>query len=530
MKHLKKLTVLLTAVAIVATTVAAYGCGSDESADSGESQTVTVTRGPLMTTISSFGSITMPEQAELTFGASGGSVNDLFTVSEVNVEFGDSVMEGDVLARVDTDSLERAVKQEEADLRTAQINLEEASSEASLLGAQAAVMNAEASLASAEKALEEAQGYSLAEANTDLQNAKRSLATALKTAVINITNAQDTADDAYAAYIAFLLENSVRLDYSTTLREQRDDLSWAYEAALQNLQIAEDNAATSTANAEDAVTAAKNDLADVPIEIQQKEATVAQAGAALIQAEADLSYVEAGYDIELLQIEVDNAQVALDNALDQLEAATIVAPFDGVVATANAGVGEEVTATEVIIHLVNTSVVEVDAAVDEIDVAQVEPGLRAMITVDALPNAMLMGTVTAVSPVGTSQSGVVTYAIAIEVLNPSQVEVREAMTVTIVIVSVQAENVLLVPTQAIQRSGTNQVVEVITTEGETEERVVQTGATNGIQTEIVTGLEEGEQVTIHASSNLSDMMQQLRPGGGMFRGGGGMPPGMQPPH
>lgn len=530
MKHLKKTLTAFTIVAAIAASGVVYGCGSDDSSDSGEIQIVTVARGPLMTTISSFGSISMPEQAELTFGAGGGSVSDLFTVSEVNVEFGDSVMEGDFLARVDTDSLERAVKQEEADLRTAQINLEEASSEASLLGAQAAVLNAEASLASAEKALEEAQSYSLAEAKTDLESARRSLATALKTAEINITNAQDTADDAYTAYVAFLLENSVRLEYSAALREQRDDLLWAYEAGLHNLRIAEDNAATSIANAQNAVTAADNDLADVPIEIQQQEATVAQARAALIQAEADLSYIEAGYDIELLQIEVDNAQVALDNALDQLEAATIVAPFDGVVASVNASVGDDVTANEVIIHLVNTSVVEVDAAVDEIDVAQVEPGLRAIITVDALPNAMLMGIVAAVSPVGTSQSGVVTYAIAIEVLNASQVEVREAMTVTIDIVIMQAENVLLVPTQAIQRSGAKQVVEVVTAAGETEERVVRTGATNGMQTEIVTGLEEGEQVAIHASSNLSDMMQQFRPGGGMFRGGGGMPPGMQPPH
>ncbi len=530
MKHLKKTLTAFTIVAAIAASAATFGCGSDESTDSGESLTVTVARGPLMTTISSFGSISMPEQAELTFGASGSSTNTIYTVREVNVEFGDGVKEGDVLARVDTASLERAVKQEEADLRTAQINLEEASSEASLLTAQAAVLNAEASLASAEKALEEAESYSLAEAKTDLENARRSLATALKTAEINITNAQDAADDAYTAYFAFLLGNSARLEYSATLREQRDDLLWAYEAALQNLTIAEDNAATSIANAQDAVTAADNDLTDVPIEIQQKEATVAQARAALIQAKADLSYVEAGYDIELLQIEVDNAQVALDNALDQLEAATIVAPFDGVVAAVNASVGDDVTATEVIVHMVNTSVVKVNAAVDEIDVAQVEPGLRAMITVDALPSAMLVGTVTAISPVGTSQSGVVTYAIAIEVFNPSQVKVREAMTVTIDIVSMQAEDALLVPTQAIQRSGTKQVVEVVTTEGETEERVVQTGATNGMQTEIISGLAEGEQVTIQIGSDLSDLMQQFRPGGGMFRGGGGMPPGMQPPH
>jgi len=89
---------------------------------------------------------------------------------------------------------------------------------------------------------------------------------------------------------------------------------------------------------------------------------------------------------------------------------------------------------------------------------------------------------------------------------------------------------VLVPSQAIQRSGTNQVVEVVTTEGETEERVVQTGATNGMQTEIISGLREGEQVTIQIGSSAGGLPQGGFPGGGMFRGGGGMPPGMQPPH
>ena len=116
---------------------------------------------------------------------------------------------------------------------------------------------------------------------------------------------------------------------------------------------------------------------------------------------------------------------------------------------------------ESIIHLVNPNVVEVDASVDEIDVALVEPGLMAMITLDALPNAMLRGEVASVATLATSQSGVVTYGVVIKVLSPEGFGLKEGMSATIEIVQIQAEDVLLVPAQAISRSQMNQVVQVV---------------------------------------------------------------------
>ncbi|NQT74391.1 MAG: efflux RND transporter periplasmic adaptor subunit [Chloroflexi bacterium] len=522
MKHWKRVVTTFTIVAVTATSLAIYGCSdsSDDESESGESQIVEVTRGTLMTQISSFGSISMPEQAELTFG-SGQSANDLYTVSEINVEFGDTVKEGDILAKLDTASLERAVTQAESDLRTTQIDLEQATSQTNLLKAEAAVKSAEVSLARAEQELEEARNFNLSDAETDLEIAQRNLDTTQKNIAINITDAQNNVDSAYQTYSYYVNENIDKLTIGSVIA-QADNLFWAYEKALENLEIAKSQAETSIATAEAAVTAAENALLNAPLDTQQKEADVASAKATLAQEQDDLTYIEAGYDIELLQINVDNAQVELDDVMDALEAATIIAPYDGIVAWVGADVGDEVTANNIIVHLVNTGVVEIDAAVDEIDVASVETGQMAMVELDALPDAKLRGQVSAVSPVAASQSSLVTFDIVVAVQGADKYELKEGMSATITIIAMDVEDVLLVPSNAIQRTAEGNVVEVVTGDDQTEERSVEIGASNGQQTEVIGGLAEGEQVVVQSSSSdVVDMMEKMMQGGRIPGMGGG---------
>ncbi len=483
MKHWKKAITTLTIIAVVLTSVALFGCGdSEDVSDSEESQTVKVTRGNLMTTISSFGSISMPNQAELTFGS--GSTSTVYTVSEVNVKFGDTVKEGDVLAKLDTASLERAVEQEEADLRTADINLEqlyEQFSNSAIADAQATVRDAEVSL----------------------ENTQRTLTTTRSNCEIDILNAEDAADDAYTAYIDFLIENTGQLTQSS-VAEQKDDLYLTYEEELDDLE-------TVVLNCESSIATAANN--------------VAKAEDTLRNEQEDLAEMLAGpedNDVELLQIQVDNAQIALDDAKDQLEAATILAPFDGIVAVVGAIVGDEVTTNTVIVHLVNTSDVEIDAAVDEIDVASVKAGQIAIVELDAIPDARMKGTVTAISPIATSQSGVTTYDIAVDVQNADTYDLKEGMSATITIMAMDVQNVLLVPSNAVQRTIKGNAVQVVIGDDQTEERIVEIGATNGQQTEIISGLSEGEEVIVQGSNDVMKMIEEFMKGGGFPGGMGGM--------
>ncbi|MCP4611556.1 MAG: hypothetical protein GY845_22835 [Planctomycetes bacterium] len=95
------------------------------------------------------------------------------------------------------------------------------------------------------------------------------------------------------------------------------------------------------------------------------------------------------------------------------------------------------------------------------------------------------------------------------------------MSATITIMAMDVQNVLLVPSNAVQRTANGNVVQVVGDDGLTEERAVEIGASNGQQTEIISGLAEGEQVEVQMSSDMSEMIERFRQGI-MIPVGGGM--------
>jgi len=375
-----------------------------------------------------------------------------------------------------------------------------------------------------------------------LEKAQENLGNAQENATLTIQAAENSVSDAKEAqynfwwnniYVAYMLH-----DYNVPddVAEQNERLLFAVQQAEFNLKTTQQTTASNIATAQDNLNNSQEALneaqSDSPIIIQQKQLAVTQAQASLLQAQDNLAYAQAGYNIEQLQLQVDNAQADLDDAQALLDSATLTAPFDGMVSSVNIIAGDKVTANTVIVHLVDMDTIEVDASVDEVDVAQVATGQTATITFDALSSVFLRGTVTTVSPLASSQSGVVSYPLTIALTNAQGKGLREGMSATIEIVSMQAENVLLVPSRAITRNGRDQVVEVMTdaATGATEERVVQTGDTNGTMTEITSGLSEGEQVKVAASSGStqqtstnSNFQRGDFPGGGGFPGGGFIP-------
>ena len=109
----------------------------------------------------------------------------------------------------------------------------------------------------------------------------------------------------------------------------------------------------------------------------------------------------------------------------RLEDAALKAPFAGFVSVVSVEEGDEVQANTAIVEIVDPTVVEVDGIVDEIDVLSVRVGTRTEVTVDALPDRMLEGTVTEITPGARNQQGVVTYPIRIQVEVPEGLVLRE---------------------------------------------------------------------------------------------------------
>jgi hypothetical protein len=101
------------------------------------------------------------------------------------------------------------------------------------------------------------------------------------------------------------------------------------------------------------------------------------------------------------------------------------------------------------------------------------------------------------------------------------ISLKDGLTATVNVVIQQKNDVLLVPNRAISRQGRDTVVQVVNATG-TEPRVVQTGVSDVLNTEITSGLKEGEQVSITVSSTSSTSSTQ-RPGGNAGFGGMGVP-------
>jgi HlyD family secretion protein len=465
-------------IAIVAGVAAGVyiGCSGSSEGSTTEAeyttQLYTVRYGNLTSSIYASGNLAYSTSQQLAFDSAG-------TVAAVYVEKDDTVQKGDVLAKLDSESIE---------------SLEEA------------VARARINLRDAEDALENAQNpYSesdIADARLAVEYAELGLNDAQQRSEIKIANAeyseQKALDKKYDALIDYMGERISADEYQQAVRD--------WEVAVLDLEMAKVSAAQSVSDAENKLKNAQETLEEV------------MAGADPLQ-------------VALRQSELDSARVALDNALEQLESAKegypIVAPFDGVVADVNVNPGDEVNANTVIIELIDSSAFEMSAIVDEIDVAQLRLGQKATITLDAFSDLELTGSVSSISAFAQSQSGVVSYPISISVTVPEGVQLLEGMSATATIEVNLASNALLVPDDAVTSGTGDRAMVMVMADGQQQPRMVTVGATDGTQTEVVSGLEEGDVVVVSvtASGTSSGSSPAITPGtnfpGGNFPGGGG---------
>ena len=528
-----------------------WAAGPDTGTLPDNVQLVQVQYGNLVNSVSSGGNLVFPIKEQLIFGSAG-------TVQEVNVQEGDIVEEGQVLARIDsasTTTLERGVAQ-------ARVNLKDAEEDLSLTSLQT-VLQAQNSLESAEENLARALNpyteSDIAQAELAVMNAELALQTAhenlqkaqdpyteadvarAELAVIStevaLVKAQDAFDSAKTKYESNPSVPEWTRDYEQKLNQltiAMSDLAEAEQALSEVLagadpfQVAQKQKQLVVAEAN--LTNAEQTLADMqagadPLEVELRQLELAGARAALRDALASLDTnaepqgTVGSLEVELVRLQVSSAQAALDKAMENLEMATMVAPFGGTVTSVNAEAGQEVTAKQVVIELVDPSVVNVSAILDEIDVAQVKRGQRVSVYLDALPEIELSGEVSSISTVAKTQSGVVTYPITIKVDVPAGVQLMEGMSAVATIVVQQVNNALLVPNQAISGSFDNPVVNVMVNE-EIRQRAITLGLSDGLWTEVITGLEATDMVVVQvaaAGTTQQSLGGMMAPGMGGFQ-------------
>ena len=221
---------------------------------------------------------------------------------------------------------------------------------------------------------------------------------------------------------------------------------------------------------------------------------------------ARLSYDKARQSVASSRESVQKAQTNLGYA-------TITSPIDGVVLSKSVEEGQTVAASfntpELFTIAQDLTDMRVIADIDEADIGGVQEGQRVTFTVDAFPDDKFEGQVTQVRQQATTSSNVVTYEVVISAPN-KDLKLKPGLTANVTIFTLEKNDVLAAPAKALrfmpneallskgqQIEDVEAKTKVWTLEGNTfKAHAVEVGTTNGMLTEIVSGISAGTEVLV----------------------------------
>ena len=217
-----------------------------------------------------------------------------------------------------------------------------------------------------------------------------------------------------------------------------------------------------------------------------------------------LSYRKAMEDVNAKRESVKKAQTNLGYA-------TITSPIDGVVLSKSVEEGQTVAASfntpELFSIAQDLTDMRVIADIDEADIGGVKEGQRVSFTVDAFPDDHFEGQVTQVRQQATTESNVVTYEVVISAPN-KELKLKPGLTANVTIFTMEKNDVMAVPSKALRFIPTEALLEkgqtisdcegdhkVWTLENNTfKAHKVEIGTSNGVMTEIISGIPEGMEI------------------------------------
>lgn len=221
-------------------------------------------------------------------------------------------------------------------------------------------------------------------------------------------------------------------------------------------------------------------------------------------------YESAKLNYEKAKDQVAQSREMVQKAQTNLSYAIITSPIDGVVISKSVEEGQTVAASyatpELFTIAKDLKDMQVVANVDEADIGDVKEGERVSFTVDAYPNDTFEGVVKQVRQEATTTNNVVTYEVVISAPN-SELKLKPGLTANVTIYTAERQNVLCVSTKALRFTPTQDLIKgckivdckgknkVWTREGNTfKAHAVQIGMSDGIHTEILSGVSKGLEI------------------------------------
>ncbi len=498
----------------------AYGqLASSGAPSNSRSRVVTVQRGTVSQTISVSGNLEPAGQTNVNFGTNG-------KITEIDVKVGDTVVAGQVLAKLDPTSAQAQLDVSQLNLTAAQQKLDAA--EAGTTGGQGGGGSGSSA----------ASGASVAQLQAEVHDDQVALDDAQQTAQINANGYQLAVDQAQQQLTDD--QNACNADATSP---KCDDVQQD-QNALANAQQAQ---------------AAGTQRDQVAVHQAQAKLDTDQAALAAAQASARDTTATTAPTVDLSAVAsaksaLVSAQNAYDSAQQALAATTLTAPAAGTVTQINEAVGDTVgstatananttgnfqnssqngsanangnnqngnaNASSAFLTIVDPTAYQVSVAIPEADAVNVKVGQLASVTVDALAGTALDGAVASVASTSTVSNNVVTYAATISVSNPPST-LKAGMSASVAITTLSKDNVLEAPTAAITTQGGSSYVQKLV-DGTPVQTQVDVGIQGDNETEITGGLSAGDQVEITITTVTAANGNGTGAGtGGTLTGGGG---------
>jgi HlyD family secretion protein len=435
-----------------------------EAASANPLQTTTVKRGNLVISASGTGSVITGHEVQLDFETGG-------VLTKLNIVVGDEVKEGDVLAEAEPSDSAAAIQSK---LTSAQL---------SVLQAQQNLDNLDSTTTSA-VTLAQTQSY-LAQKQLDLIDTQSALTKLINTRAT--MNGKRCDSDTIA---------SKQDAYDIALERYNRSAHLTNSPEYQQLQSAELNLNWCNSN----YSQAELDGADAEIVSTQASIQLMQSQIAEYQAQiADLesSSGSDSLDLAIAQAQLENAKAQLEVTQQESISSTIVAPFDGTILSISSQLGDQV-GTNAFITLADLSQPYLEVLVDETDLNNIGVGYEVQVTFDALPNQSFMGKVISVDPslIGVGNVTAVRSTVQLDTESFSKPQALPVgLSATVEIISNQAQNVLLVPVEALRELSEGSYAVFVMENGTPVLKTVEVGLMDYTYAEIKSGLNEGDVVT-----------------------------------
>lgn len=211
--------------------------------------------------------------------------------------------------------------------------------------------------------------------------------------------------------------------------------------------------------------------------------------------------LHATYYLEVCNVEENEYIAAGENILQYTNGTYLTAPYNCVISSISIPEEKGQCTSKHYIEVIATDTLQMELSIEETDIDLVSIGQEVEVKIDAKENSSYIGYVSYISEIATYSSNGSKFKAIVTFSNDGTIKI--GMSSSCEVILAKAENVIAVPTEAIETVGNIKYVEVVNKEGSTTKVQVKTGIENDAYVEITEGVQEGDIVQITESKNSS---------------------------